>query len=563
MRPSHVQVLIDGSVAEELSLMELTVTTELNRHPALAARFRQLADSRRPCENDLGRVISVQCREESGGSLELFRGVVRRIDTEYELSGACNLVYHGVGWSWKLDVGSCSRMFRDRRAEEIIRTLLQGVPAGRIEARGGPYNLLQFAESNWSLLVRLADRHRCFVRVTPDAVDVLEKYADSEVVLRWRKEKSLRQFRTSGRLFASRLSGPNYDRATALSRQFTEIFSEPPSTGSLGALLEASLRASVEHDLRDAHYDKFLSRDHQLFEDELRLESERRRLRSVNGFGESLDCRVEAGSRLCIEGVGQADGVYGVYRVEHSWLAGKGYWNRFWCSPFATYLDAVRPAATAGSATAPSAQAALPSQPSPPKIRLPKRLAFGSRERPGVVIGRVVGSSVAKAGARVKVKYLWEDCESETAWAPVIAPHAGGKRGIFFMPEVGDEVAIMFEQGDPSRPVVIGSLWNGAHEPPNDDLHGGEADRNDIKRIVTKSGNRLVFDDLEGDEAVVLATPSHIRISMFEGDQTLLIHSDGDILIHAGGTIHMRCNQFLREVGPVGDAPAEAACPGT
>jgi hypothetical protein len=48
---------------------------------------------------------------------------------------------------------------------------------------------------------------------------------------------------------------------------------------------------------------------------------------------------------------------------------------------------------------------------------------------------------------------------------------------------------------------------------------------------------------------MVMATPNHVRVSLFDGGRTLLLHSDGDIKIHAGGTVHMRCNQFLREVG--------------
>jgi type VI secretion system secreted protein VgrG len=84
---------------------------------------------------------------------------------------------------------------------------------------------------------------------------------------------------------------------------------------------------------------------------------------------------------------------------------------------------------------------------------------------------------------------------------------------------------------------------------PLEPLHGKERENNDIKRITTKSGNRLVMDDKDGKETIVMATPKHVRVSLFDGGSTLVLHSDGDIHINAGGTVHMKCSKFLREVG--------------
>jgi len=56
---------------------------------------------------------------------------------------------------------------------------------------------------------------------------------------------------------------------------------------------------------------------------------------------------------------------------------------------------------------------------------------------------------------------------------------AGKDRGIFFLPEVDDEVLVAFENGDINQPYVIGSLWNGVDVPPETNSDG----KNDVKLI--------------------------------------------------------------------------------
>ena len=43
---------------------------------------------------------------------------------------------------------------------------------------------------------------------------------------------------------------------------------------------------------------------------------------------------------------------------------------------------------------------------------------------------------------------------------------ARADRGVFVLPEVGDEVLVAFENGDLAHPIVVGSLWHDADRPP-------------------------------------------------------------------------------------------------
>jgi len=47
------------------------------------------------------------------------------------------------------------------------------------------------------------------------------------------------------------------------------------------------------------------------------------------------------------------------------------------------------------------------------------------------------------------------------------------RRGVVQFPEPGDEVLVAFEQGDLSRPYVVGMLWNGADAPPESSGNNG------------------------------------------------------------------------------------------
>ena len=83
-----------------------------------------------------------------------------------------------------------------------------------------------------------------------------------------------------------------------------------------------------------------------------------------------------------------------------------------------------------------------------------------------------------------------------------------------FLPEIGDEVLVGFEHGDPERPYILGSLWNGVDSAPREEIWGGDVAPNDIKRIMTKSGHRIQLSDKPGKEAIVIATPTNLKLSV-------------------------------------------------
>ncbi|OXM63549.1 VgrG-related protein [Amycolatopsis vastitatis] len=111
----------------------------------------------------------------------------------------------------------------------------------------------------------------------------------------------------------------------------------------------------------------------------------------------------------------------------------------------------------------------------------------------GSLVVAVVTNNDDKAGqARVKVRFptLTDD---ESTWARVVAPGAGAKRGVQWLPEVGDEVLVGFENDDKARPLVLGGLWSRKDAPPEATVsRGGKADR---RILASRKDHRLVLTD--------------------------------------------------------------------
>jgi uncharacterized protein involved in type VI secretion and phage assembly len=109
----------------------------------------------------------------------------------------------------------------------------------------------------------------------------------------------------------------------------------------------------------------------------------------------------------------------------------------------------------------------------------------------GVSAGIVTNNQDPEGLGRVKIKFPWLSDDNETDWVRISTLMAGGERGSFFLPEVGDEVLVAFEHGDINHPFVIGALWNGVDKPPETNSDG----RNNIRKIKSRSGHEIIFND--------------------------------------------------------------------
>jgi phage protein D len=156
---------------------------------------------------------------------------------------------------------------------------------------------------------------------------------------------------------------------------------------------------------------------------------------------------------------------------------------------------------------------------------------------PGLVCGIVDDIGDQGNHARVRLTLPWLSTKVSTDWAPVVQFGAGKRSGAMFLPEVGDEVLVGFEFGDPRRPYVLGGLVN---EKSTYDLGGppvkqgaGAADTSVARRgFVSASGNKLVFYDEMGEDP----KPQQSQISL--GTKDGLFGLSFDIV---KGTLELTC----------------------
>src|SRR6478609_3296927 len=161
---------------------------------------------------------------------------------------------------------------------------------------------------------------------------------------------------------------------------------------------------------------------------------------------------------------------------------------------------------------------------------------------------------------RVKVSLPWS---ADTAgasyeyWARLATFMGGKNRGSWFIPDVSDEVLVVFENGNPRRPYVIGALWNGNDSPPE----SMDGTGNNYKKVLrSRNGVKITLDDQDGQEKLILETPGGQKITMKDGPGSVTIEdSNGNsvkletsgITITAAAKVTVNASQVAVSAGMV------------
>jgi uncharacterized protein involved in type VI secretion and phage assembly len=189
---------------------------------------------------------------------------------------------------------------------------------------------------------------------------------------------------------------------------------------------------------------------------------------------------------------------------------------------------------------------------------LAHNLSTENHPKPGQtnLVGIVTNNKDDKNMGRVKVKFPTLE-NQESYWARMTTLGGGKDRGFDCLPEIDDEVLVAFEHGDINRPYIIGSVWNGKDNPPENiknSVTGNGKGKVRLRTFKTRVGHKMQFVDEDGGDGkhkgvyletqdkfkidmddtkrgIYLETHDHFKISMDDARKEIVLKTPGGLSI--------------------------------
>jgi uncharacterized protein involved in type VI secretion and phage assembly len=189
----------------------------------------------------------------------------------------------------------------------------------------------------------------------------------------------------------------------------------------------------------------------------------------------------------------------------------------------------------------------------------------------------VHGIAIAKVTGRMgdgtyTVQFMGMGGDAPSAPARMMMPNAGNKRGMYWMPEVGDEVVVAFESGDSNAPIILGALFNSESPTPD---QAKPSDQNNVRTIVSRSGHEITLDDSPSAGKVIVKTkggraltlddtpPGKVTMETPNGISIALDDTTGTLTLKAPTAIVLESASLTLKVGGMSVQPGAAPGSGT
>jgi Rhs element Vgr protein len=506
-------LLVDGSeVSPTVEVLSIVTEREANRIPSarLSLRDGDAAAEDFPLSNGAefapGRELEIKVGYASDETT-IFKGIIVKHGIKVRGRGSSALVVECRDAAVKMTVGRKSRYFVDKTDSEVMEQIIgeHGLSADVASTEVTHPDTVQYHASDWDYLVSRADANGLLVITTDGTVSVQAPRLDGSADFAVRFGDTIYEFDAdidARRQYQSvRAYAWDYSAQELLRREGTA----PSPTSAQGNLSESDLSDVIGlEELSLRHTGRLDGQEIQVWADAHLVRSSLAKIVGrvkIRGFA-----AIRPGQLIEINGVGERfSGTAFVAATRHEIV--RGAW----------YTDV---------------QFGLPPQ------RFARRQGITEVAAAGLVPavhGLHIGIATRLEGDpdgedRIQVRLPLVDPDADGIWARWACPDAGADRGVFFRPEIGDELIVGFLDQDPRDPVVLGMVHSSQHAAPiplSDDNHE--------KGIVTRSGMRVHFDD--DKKVITVDTPGGNSAVLSDDEQSIKLEDQhgNSVTLDSGG----------------------------
>jgi type VI secretion system secreted protein VgrG len=173
--------------------------------------------------------------------------------------------------------------------------------------------------------------------------------------------------------------------------------------------------------------------------------------------------------------------------------------------------------------------------------------------QPAVVVGPIGEEIYTDKYGRIKVQFFWDRLgkkdENSSCFIRVGQVWAGKRWGASFWPRIGQEVIVDFLEGDPDRPLVVGSVYNAEQMPP---YQGGGPDGKHasdklVSGIKTSTHGGNGFNELRFDDNAATAQV------FIHGERNMDVRVQNDSMTNVRNDYHLTIGEAHGDQPPKGD----------
>lgn len=532
----EIIIKVDGKEPTDLiyDLIELVVDTNLSLPSMFSLLIQDDEDQNTGKFNyidsdifKIGAVVKIEIStdeiplESSKVKAELITGEITAIEPVFSAGGPVMLKIRGYDKSHRLTRGKKSRTFLNKKDSDIVKEI--GSQSGlsvNVDITSTTYDyVMQHNMTDWDFIQYRARRIGYQIYYNDNKLNFKKIGTESSgakpATLTW--GLNLRRFEprlsVSGQVTSTAVTGWDVKNKTAVEGQDKGTDSVAPKIGlnakSGGAYAKKSFGDAVNY------ADNLLATNKSMADEIAKGAKNLAESTFIQAEGECAygDPRLVAGKIIEVDGIGtRFSGKYHVTEAQHHYSRGE-YTVSFGVSGLA-----------------PNTIHAL----------LNNKDGLDSNRIDGVVTALVTDNNDKDKLGRVQVKFPWlpknNGAELSSTWARLASIGAGPERGLYFLPEINDEVLVAFEHGDINFPYVVGGLWNGKDKPPQG---SGEALKSQkvISRVIrSSSGHFIELNDESGKEKITIKDKSQKNIIEFDtSKKSITFTAEGDLIFDAGG----------------------------